>query len=212
MPGTLDRAIFFGKLERYFERTLAEHGATAKGVDWRSPEAQEARFRQVVKVCEKGDPLSLIDYGCGYGALAHYMLEQGYDITYQGFDINPQMIEIAQTRNRRPDRWAFVSDESELEPADYTIGCGLFSLRLDVDDESWKTYVLETLESLDRLSRRGFSFNMLTKYSDPPLMRPDLYYADPCFYFDHCKRRFSRNVALLHDYDLYEFTIIVRAD
>jgi hypothetical protein len=25
-----------------------------------------------------------------------------------------------------------------------------------------------------------------------------------------CKRRFSRNVALLHDYDLYEFTVLVR--
>jgi len=41
-------------------------------------------------------------------------------------------------------------------------------------------------------------------------MREDLYYADPCFIFDYCKRNFSRNVALLHDYELYEFTIIVR--
>ena len=41
-------------------------------------------------------------------------------------------------------------------------------------------------------------------------MRPDLYYADPCELFDRCKRRYSRNVALLHDYDLYEFTILVR--
>jgi hypothetical protein len=41
-------------------------------------------------------------------------------------------------------------------------------------------------------------------------MRDDLYYADPCELFDHCKRQHSRNVALLHDYTLYEFTILVR--
>jgi hypothetical protein len=53
---------------------------------------------------------------------------------------------------------------------------------------------------------------MLTKYSDADRMRGDLYYGDPAFFFDHCKRSFSRNVALLHDYGLYEFTILVRPD
>jgi hypothetical protein len=43
-------------------------------------------------------------------------------------------------------------------------------------------------------------------------MRPDLYYADPRAIFDHCKRTFSRWVALLHDYGLYEFTILVRKE
>ena len=87
---------------------------------------------------------------------------------------------------------------------------GVFNLRLEVEDEAWRDYVLETLETVDRLSTRGFAFNMLTSYSDADRMRPDLYYGDPCFFFDHCKRRFSRHVALLHDYGLYEFTIVVR--
>jgi hypothetical protein len=41
-------------------------------------------------------------------------------------------------------------------------------------------------------------------------MRNYLYYADPCALFDLCKRRYSKHVALLHDYGLYEFTILVR--
>jgi len=41
-------------------------------------------------------------------------------------------------------------------------------------------------------------------------MRPDLHYADPCVLFDRCKRRHSPRVALLHDYGLWEFTILVR--
>ena len=41
-------------------------------------------------------------------------------------------------------------------------------------------------------------------------MRADLYYADPCFLFDYCKRNFAKDVAILHDYSLYDFTLIVR--
>jgi hypothetical protein len=67
-----------------------------------------------------------------------------------------------------------------------------------------------TLDVLDRASIRGFAFNSLTAYSDADRMRPHLYYPDPCELFDLCKRRYSRNVALLHDYGLYEFTILVR--
>ena len=51
---------------------------------------------------------------------------------------------------------------------------------------------------------------MLSTYSDPDKRRDDLFYADPGSFFDLCKQRFSPRVALLHDYPLYEFTVIVR--
>jgi len=73
-------------------------------------------------------------------------------------------------------------------------------------------YVLDTVSELDRLSNKGFAFNILTSYSDADLMRSDLFYADPCYFFDYCKRNFSKQVALLHDYGLYEFTILVRKE
>jgi putative ABC transport system permease protein len=74
----------------------------------------------------------------------------------------------------------------------------------------WRAYVNETIDRLAELSLRGFAFNCLTSYADADRMRPDLFYADPCELFDRCKRRYARNVALMHDYDLYEFTILVR--
>jgi hypothetical protein len=61
-----------------------------------------------------------------------------------------------------------------------------------------------------QLSKKGFAFNILTGYSDPERQRADLYYADPLFFFDYCQKNFSRFVALLHDYPLYEFTILVK--
>ena len=65
---------------------------------------------------------------------------------------------------------------------------------------------------MDRTSTRGFAFNCLTAYSDADKMRDYLYYASPTWLFDMCKQRYARNVALLHDYGLYEFTLIVRKD
>ena len=40
----------------------------------------------------------------------------------------------------------------------------------------------------------------------------DLYYADPLFFFDYCKNYFSEKITLIHDYDLYEFTILVKKE
>ena len=70
----------------------------------------------------------------------------------------------------------------------------------------------ETVDRFDQLSTKGFAFDVLTLYSDPPLRRPDLHYADPLFWFDRCKRKYSRSVALLHDYPLWEFTVLVGKD
>ena len=63
---------------------------------------------------------------------------------------------------------------------------------------------------MNKFSLKGFAFNVLTKYSDKEYMQNNLYYADPLFLFDYCKRNFSQNVALLHDYELYEFTLIIK--
>jgi SAM-dependent methyltransferase len=208
----MDFDRFFAQMDRYFERTLAEHGPTPLGVDWNSPEAQTSRFDQLLKVVDSSKPYSINDYGCGYGALAHYLRERGDDFTYRGLDVSERMLEHARELNAHPEEWSFVSDPAELAPADYTVASGLFNLRMEIDDDAWREYVLDTLDRIAELSELGFAFNMLTSYSDPDKMRPDLYYGDPCFFFDRCKRRYARDVALLHDYGLYEFTILVRRD
>ena len=90
----------------------------------------------------------------------------------------------------------------------------IFNIKLEASYDEWQAFVVKTLNHMNTLCSKGFSFNMLTRYSDADRMaqRPDLFYGDPLFFFDLCKRNFSRNVALLHDYGLYDFTILVRKD
>jgi SAM-dependent methyltransferase len=201
-----------GPVERYYSAKVAEHGAVPAGADWNSSESQELRFRELLKICDASAPFSINDVGCGYGALVHVLEQSGLDFVYRGFDISPAMIARARSALGESERWAFVDREAALVPADYSVASGIFNVKLDADDAAWNGHMLATLDRLNELSTRGFAFNMLTSYSDPDRMRQDLHYADPGVVFDHCKRLYSRHVALLHDYGLWEFTVLVRRE
>jgi SAM-dependent methyltransferase len=155
---------------------------------------------------------SLLDYGCGYGALADYLVTRGLDADYYGYDILESAIETARQAHMDQPRRSFFSDISRLPVCDYTVASGIFNFRGEQSFDDWTEYVLGVLNEFNRLSLRGFASNFLTKYSDADKMRADLYYADPLFLFDYCKRNFSKNVALLHDYRLYDFTLLIRKD
>ena len=196
--------------KQYYDKKLGAYGPTPKGVDWNSAASQELRFEQLLKVCDTSNLFALNDYGCGYGALVAYMTGRNYGFEYNGFDLSVQMIDAARKEYGDFENCVFSSNEESLGVADYTVASGIFNVKLQTSDEEWKDYVLHTLGKIAELSKKGFAFNALTKYSDPEFMRDDLFYADPLFLFDYCKRKFSRFVAVLHDYPLYEFTMLVR--
>jgi SAM-dependent methyltransferase len=195
------------KVKEYFKEKFEKYGTTPQGEDWNSIESQTIRFDQLIKVIDSSQPYSIIDYGCGYGALIDHLRSLKHSFTYQGLDILEDVISSAKELHRD---CFFTANEQNLTPADYVVESGIFNIKLDADYADWTTHVLDTLNIMDRLAIKGFAFNCLTRYSDPEFMRPNLYYADPCFLFDYCKINFSRNVALLHDYELYDFTILVR--
>ncbi|MDW3681741.1 class I SAM-dependent methyltransferase [Cupriavidus sp. CV2] len=192
----------------YYSEKLAEHGESPRGVDWNGEESQILRFRQLCKVIDGSGRFSLNDLGCGYGALYDFLCNEYGDFIYTGIDVSESMILAAEQRQRGNRNVRFVLSGGPDQVADYGIASGIFNVRLGQSD--WREYLEATLDVLSQTSRVGFAFNCLTSYSDPDKTRDYLYYADPCHLFDFCKRRYSRNVALLHDYGLYEFTIIVR--
>ena len=198
-------------IKSYFDKRIQQHGASPRGSDWNSEDSQTTRFDQLLKVVEV-QPCSLLDYGCGYGALADYLTTKNIDVDYYGYDILESAIETAHQVHKDKPRRTFFSDKSQLPLSDYTVASGIFNFRGEQSFDEWTEYVLSVLQEFNRLSRHGFSSNFLTKYSDAEKTRSDLYYADPLFLFDHCKRNFSKNVALLHDYRLYDFTLLVRKD
>jgi SAM-dependent methyltransferase len=179
-------------------------------VDWNGEESQLLRFEQLSRVIEASEGFSVNDLGCGWGAYLGFLAARHADFSYVGIDVAETMVQAAARRFADEPRARFVHGSVPPGEADYTVASGIFNVRLDRSNEQWLEYLQATLDVLDRTSRRGFAFNCLTSYSDSDKMRAHLYYADPCALFDLCKRRYSRQVALLHDYGLFEFTVLVR--
>jgi SAM-dependent methyltransferase len=206
-PDLLQRAIY--------ENRMAAHGETPEGVGWRDKKAQEVRFEQLLKVIPVRSDFSVNDVGCGLGHLYGYMNNNGFHrFAYRGYDISRDMIARARNRHKGDSTPEFhaITRVSDIKSADFCLASGILNYKGDASESVWLGYVLQTMDDMNGRSVKGFSFNMLTKYSDLDYMEDALYYADPCFVFDFCKRNYSKNVALLHDYDEYDFTIIVRKE
>lgn len=201
-------------VREYYDAIIAEHGPVPQGVGWRNKESQYLKFEQLYRIVDKPQtPFSINELGCGYGAFVDFLDEKQARATYLGHDISPQMIDAARAHlegGRRSVRWSLHLNEP-MTPADYTITSGIFNANIGengaaIDKDEWEKYILATLDEMNDKSLFGFSFNMQTTYSD---YFTQYYYGDPCFYFDHCMKRYSRHVALLHDYKLFDFTILV---
>jgi len=202
------------QLNQFYKEQLERYGSTAQGVNWKDEHAQTLRFVQLLKILENQEGrFSINDLGCGYGALAPFMLQAGFqDFVFRGYDLSEDMIQKAKETYQHISQASFytIQKTQEMEEADYCVASGIFNKKLHLKEFEFLSYILETLEIMNEKSHKGFAFNMLTSYSDKDKQRDDLYYANPNFIFDYCMRNFSRNVALLHDYKAYDFTILVR--
>lgn len=199
-------------IDYYAARSLSDDASIQVG--WKNRAAQENRFAQIMKVIPPGlSPFSLNDLGCGLGAFSAYLDSSGFsDFSYRGYDMSEAMISGAQREygNQKGKEFVKITRHEDVGKADFCVASGLFNLRFTIPEHEWLYYILDTISLMNTRSGLGFAFNALSKYSDASHMKSDLYYADPLFLFDYCKRNFSGNIALLHDYNEYDFTIIVR--
>ena len=194
-----------------YAESLRRHGETPLGVGWRTEDSQRLRFDKLLAVVDGdagGGPLEVNDLGCGFGSLFEHMERVGTPVaSYVGYDISDEMLQAAAPR-MPAGRARLVRSDVITETADYSFASGIFNVRLDADEAAWSAYVQATVQNLAARSRRGFAFNLLTTYCD---YREDhLFYGDPLWWFDWCKREVTPRVALLHDYPLFEWTLAGR--
>ncbi len=207
-----DSSIPLEKIKALYTSNLSETGVKSTAVGWNSPESQAMRFDKLTAVIEgRSGPVSVNDYGCGYGAhLAYLVKECGIQVNeYFGYDVSEEMLAAARSELA----W-FAGDlslncSSEISTmADYTFVSGTFNVKFEADHYAWQDFIEKKLDEIDAHSACGFSFNLLSTYVD--WKEKHLFYGDPCYWFDLSKRKYSKNVSLLHDYPLYEWTILVR--
>jgi len=201
------------KILDFYTQHVKKFGDSSQGVGWKDDNAQLVRFAQLLRIVREKKDFSINDLGCGTGRYYKYLQsENHFPSIYKGYDILEEMIRLSEA-NLMPDPAVFltkIQSAGDMTVADYTVASGIFNVKYDAVEANWLHHILETIEVMNNKSNLGFAFNLLTSYSDKEYMQSYLYYADPLFFFDFCKKNFSKNVALLHDYFQYDFTILVR--
>jgi SAM-dependent methyltransferase len=210
-PVSLDAdTLILDHVATYYAARLKQHGATPRGVDWNSAQSHELRHRQFLRLLEGHPESSVLDLGCGFGDFFRFLRQSGHRGGFIGYDVEASMIAEAVRLHGSADDRSWHVGAKPAEAVDFAIASGVFNVKGDIGSDVWAGYVADTIDVLARAGRRGFAFNMLSLSSDAERRRPDLYYADPAGTLAECLRRFGRSVALLQDYGLWEFTVVVR--
>ena len=195
-------------VERLYSDGIECHGASPMSVGWKDTGSQQLRFFKLAQVLPTGgQSISVNDLGCGYGSFFGFLdgvpgvrLER-----YYGYDISEPMLQRA--REATDQRAELIRAAQPTQVADYSFASGPFNVKGESTDATWQDHVETCVLQLAETSRIGFAFNLLTTYVD--YEQDHLYYADPCAFFDFCKRKISPYVTLVHDYPLYEWTMLV---
>ena len=204
----IDRAL--RDIEALYTGNLSQHGTAPAAVGWRDAASQRLRFERLARVLDDhpaGEPATVADWGCGYGALLPFLDgREGAEIAaYDGYDRSAEMLAAARVAGDDRCRWVHGSELDR--DVDYVFVSGTFNVSLGAPDDVWAEYVRTTLRALHARARRGLAFNLMTSWVD--WRSDELYYADPAEWFTFCRGELSRAVSLQHDYPLYEWTMIV---
>lgn len=204
------KASMLSDVAAYYTSKLAVHGSTPQGVDWNGIDSHELRHKQFLRLFDEHLQSSVIDLGCGFGDFLRFLRAAGHQGRFIGYDIAASMIEKARELHGESEdhQWRIGTEPAEV--ADFAIASGIFNVKGDVPSDRWADFVRQTIDVLARAGRCGFAFNVLSKSSDPDRRRKNLYYADPVEMLAHCLSRYGRSVALIQDYGLYEFTVVIR--
>lgn len=210
-PGDGGLTGIYADIAAYYSGKIARFGTTPEGVDWTCQATQEMRFVQLLKLCDFASPFSLIDFGCGYGALIAYLDRRHGNcaVDYLGIDVSPAMVRRARRLWRDRGNTAFVPGHTSPRCGDYAIASGIFNVARDQPRPDWERFIAASLDELHRSTRRGFAVNFM-KLPAGATGRHGLYTTDTAYWARYCASRFEA-VAEVHDgYGLMEFTLIVR--
>jgi 2-polyprenyl-3-methyl-5-hydroxy-6-metoxy-1,4-benzoquinol methylase len=198
------------KLSAHYAAAFQEHGATARGVDWRDQPTSDLRYDRMLAVIDRPGEVSLLDVGCGYGGLLDRALSLGVEIRYTGIDLVESMLDHA--RRAHPDAVFHQLDAFEvtsLEPHDFVVCNGMLTQKLDVSLRDMDRFVTDLVTTLFSHAKRGVAFNVMTSMVN--FTSPNLFYKSPTEMVAFCQTLTDR-FRIDHSYPLYEYTVYLYRD
>ena len=195
----------------YYSKCSLTNRSGHQAVNWNSKKSQYIRFKYLSKIFFNKKIDSLTDYGCGHAEFIKFLNKKKFFYKkYYCYDVSKIMITRCQKQKSKKN--FFYKSSLLKKKTDYLVASGVFNVKLGISNKQWFKYILKTIKHFNQNTRKGFSFNALTSYSDKSKREnKKLYYCSPEKIFSFCKN-LGLKVTLFHDYDLFEFTILCKKE
>jgi SAM-dependent methyltransferase len=196
------RDLYLRRMQDHFRATTSGFPPEdTRFVGWGSESSQRARFAALASAGLLGED-SVLDVGCGTGALAGWLREMGWKGRYTGIDILPGMIKAARRLHARERFQVATVSRRSVRSADWVVASGIFFLPA----RDWDRRVARALKAMLRKSRTGVAANFLSARS--PRRDRASKYVDPGAVL-RLALKVSPRVALRHDYLPNDFTVFL---
>ena len=198
-------------LVRHYESCLAKHGDSHLGVDWPNLEDALKRY-QVMLGVTRGEPCTLLDFGCGAAHLLDFLVERQLDqIAYTGLDLSEEFVSLS--KKKYPGHVFYQLDileeqeRAQLPRFDYIVANGVFTEKRGMSFEDMWSFVQRMVLAVFERCDKGVAFNVMSKQVD--WERDDLFHLPLDMLAWFLTKEVSRHFVIRNDYKLYEYTVYV---
>lgn len=117
------------KAKEFFNKRAREFGYDLKTLDWSSKRTQFIRFQILSEIGNlKGK--SILDVGCGFADLHHFLRTSEIDHNYKGVDISDEIIKVIKEKDKSLDveNLDIIKDKIN-QKFDFVFGSGIHYLK-----------------------------------------------------------------------------------
>jgi trans-aconitate methyltransferase len=188
--------------ERMYADFLREFGPTAAAVG-ASERSAAMRHELIARMIRWYAPLArtLLDVGCGYGALHTFLSVRNQPLVYTGVDTCEELVAAARGRGLVARRQDF-RDLTDSDRADVVVANGVLNFRLDEGD-----LMPALIERCYALCDRMAVVTMLSGYARQPHRAENRYYdpAEVCGWV----RQVCQNFVVDHSYLPHDLAVVM---
>lgn len=197
-------------LRDHYAGSFSKHGCTSQGVDWGPHEDRALLRHQKTLEVIKSMQCSLLDVGCGYGALLDITKQAGF--AYTGIDIVSEM--TAKGRERHPQA-TFIDGDFLTYPFaeksfDYVICNGILTQKLTASIAEMDAFTKKIITKMFACACKGIAFNLMSTHVN--FMADNLFYKSPLETHAWTTQNLSPFVRIDHTYMPFEYMVYVYRD
>ena len=196
---------------KHYEECLRMYGDTHKGVDWPNAKDLAKRYKVMLDLVHKTEEdKTLLDFGCGASHFYQYIIEQDVQtLNYVGLDASQAFVDLS--KSKYPDNQYIcldvLAEPEKLQYYDYVVMNGVFTEKRQLTFDDMYEYLRKILTIVFSKTRRGISFNLMSKQVD--WERDDLFHMPIGELTNFLAKSLSRHYTIRNDYGLYEYTVYV---